>query len=318
MRLVVITGLSGAGKTFALHSFEDAGYYAVDNLPPRLLPSLAEYCREAGHGKAAVVVDARAGVAFRQLPVVLQEMQRSGDTTELLFLDATDEILIRRYKETRRPHPLLTEQTEGGIQGAIHAERTIMQIARALADRVLDTSTLTVSQLREVIHVAYAGEPRPGMLITITSFGFKHGVPGDADLVFDVRFLVNPHYVPELRSRDGRDPEVATYVHADPRTRAFQDRMTDLIRFALPQYQQEGKAYVNIAIGCTGGKHRSVVLAEDLATLLRQERYRVVVLHRDVERERAQADAELGREAEEDTLALRAGSEWAPDAMEAS
>lgn len=318
MRLVVITGLSGAGKTFALHSFEDAGYYAVDNLPPRLLPSLAEYCRGAGYGKAAVVVDARAGAAFQQLPAMLQEMQRSGTTTELLFLDATDEILVRRYKETRRPHPLLTEQTEGGIQGAIHAERTIMRSARALADRVLDTSTLTVSQLREVIHVAYAEEARPGMLITVTSFGFKHGVPGDADLVFDVRFLVNPHYVPELRLRDGRDPEVATYVHADPRTRAFQDRMVDLIRFALPQYQQEGKAYVNIAIGCTGGKHRSVVLAEDLAAMLRQERYRVAVLHRDVERERAQTEVELGYEAEEDTLALSVGSDRVPEETEAS
>lgn len=308
MRLVVITGLSGAGKTFALHSFEDAGYYAVDNLPPRLLPAFANYCRAAGYARAAIVIDARCGSAFAELPAVLQELDKSGAPAELLFLDASDEILVRRYKETRRPHPLLTEQTEGGIQEAIHTEREIMKTVRALADRMLDTSTLTVAQLRDAIHVAYAEETRPGMLITITSFGFKHGIPNDADLVFDVRFLINPHYVPELKARDGRDPHVAAYVHQDTRAHIFQEKMTDLIRFSLPQYQQEGKAYLNIAIGCTGGKHRSVVLAEDLAAVLREEDYRIVVLHRDAVRERAQTEAELNSADTEDRRSPQAAA----------
>jgi RNase adapter protein RapZ len=156
-----------------------------------------------------------------------------------------------------------------------------------------------VSQLREAIYAAYAEETRPGLLITLTSFGFKHGIPTDADLVFDVRFLTNPHYIPELKALDGRDPHVAAFVHKDVRAKQFQEKMTDLIRFSLPEYQQEGKAYLNIAIGCTGGKHRSVVLAEDLAEALREEDYRLVVIHRDAARERAQTEADLGREAEE-------------------
>jgi UPF0042 nucleotide-binding protein len=296
MRFVVITGLSGAGKTLALSSFEDAGYYAVDNLPPRLLPALVAYCQQEGRTRGATVIDTRSGPAFAELPAVLQELAKSGLRIEVLFVDAGDETLVLRYKETRRPHPLLTEPTdvaaEGGILEAIQAERAVLNTARDLADRILDTSALTSAQLRDAIHAAYAGAARPGLLVTIVSFGFKYGLPMDADLVFDVRFLANPHYVAALKKLDGRDARVARYVHRDPMTAIFQAKMRDLVDFALPQYQREGKAYLNIAIGCTGGKHRSVVLAEELAAHLRQADYRVAVRHRDVNRDRLSANAD--------------------------
>jgi UPF0042 nucleotide-binding protein len=285
MRFVVITGPSGAGKTLALHSFEDAGYYAADNLPPRLLPALVAFCRAEGYERGAVVIDTRAGASFAELPAVLQELDKAGFHVETLYLDASDDALVQRFKETRRPHPLMSVPEdgvmEGGIVEAIQAERALLQTARALADSVLDTSAFTPAQLRDALHTAYAQDTRPSLLVTVISFGFKHGLPVDADLVFDVRFLANPHYVPDLQTLDGRDPQVVEYVHNDPLTRPFETHMEELVRFALPQYQREGKAYLNIAIGCTGGKHRSVVLAEDLAAQLRREGYRVVVRHRD-------------------------------------
>ena len=286
MRFVVLTGPSGAGKTFALHSFEDAGYYTIDNLPPRLLPALAAFCRDEGHDRAAVVSDVRSGAAFAELPGVLREMAAAGIHIETLFLDAGDAALVQRFKETRRPHPLLRVPVEGemreGILEAIHAERMQLETARTLADRVLDTSAMSPSQLRDVVYATYAPHSRPGLLVTVVSFGFKHGLPIDADLVFDVRFLRNPHYVPALKGLNGRDEAVACYVHDDPMTRPFQEKMADLVCFALPQYQREGKAYLNITIGCTGGRHRSVVLAEDLTAQLRRDGYHVAVRHRDV------------------------------------
>ncbi|HZT44048.1 MAG TPA: RNase adapter RapZ [Chthonomonadaceae bacterium] len=292
MRIVVITGPAGAGKTLALHSFEDAGYYPVDNLPPRLLPALGAFCREEGRKGAAVVVDTRSGAAFDELPTILAEQSKAGLRIETIFLDASDDALVHRFKETRRPHPLLSDPTdgigEGGIVEAIHAERALLQTMRTLADMVIDTSALTPVQLREAIHAAYADESRPGLLVTVTSFGFKHGLPIDADLVFDVRFLVNPHYVPALKGLDGRDPRVSEYVHTDTLTAPFQQRMTDLVEFTLPEYQREGKAYLTVAIGCTGGQHRSVVLAEDLARELRSKGFHVIVRHRDIGRNRSQ------------------------------
>jgi len=291
MRIIVITGPSGAGKTYALHSFEDAGYYTVDNLPPRLLPALAAYCRTENHERCAVVIDVRAGAAFAELPEVVTELRAKehGFKIEILFLDASDTALVQRFKETRRPHPMLRGPIDGvqGIQQdsiveAIRTERALLQTARAFADSILDTSTMTANQLRDTMHTNYAPQSRPGLLVTVTSFGFKHGLPIDADLVFDVRFLSNPYYIPELRGHDGRDIEVADYVHADPLTEPFARRMTDLVEFALPEYRREGKAYLNIAIGCTGGQHRSVVLAEDLAARLQGEGYHTALRHRDV------------------------------------
>jgi UPF0042 nucleotide-binding protein len=286
MRFVVITGPSGAGKTLALHSFEDAGYYTADNLPPRLLPSLVSFCQSEGFERGAVVIDTRAGKAFAELPDVLQEMTKADIDVELLFLDASDEALVHRFKETRRPHPLfnptLTNVQESGIIEAIHAERGLLESVLALADSILDTSAFSAMQLRDALHSTYAQETRPGLLVTVASFGFKHGLPTDADLVFDVRFLTNPHYIPALKALDGRSKRVADYVHKDPQTQPFFDKMLDLIHFALPQYQREGKAYLTIAIGCTGGQHRSVVLAEDLAARLKADGYSVMLRHRDV------------------------------------
>jgi RNase adapter protein RapZ len=281
-RLVIITGPSGAGKTLALHSFEDAGYLASDNVPPCLLSGLASFCCQAGFARAAVVVDTRLGTAFNELEFTLTELKHQGIPAELLFLDAADESLVRRFKETRRPHPMLDERTDGDIVSAIHRERALLQTARALADHVIDTSTFLIPQMRDAIHSAYAQDTRPGLLVTITSFGFKHGLPIDADLVFDVRFLANPHYVADLKPLDGRDPRVAAFVRHDPRTAEFQVKMNDLVRFALPQYQKEGKTYLNIAIGCTGGRHRSVMLAEELSAILKADGFRTVVHHRDL------------------------------------
>jgi UPF0042 nucleotide-binding protein len=286
MRFVLITGTSGAGKTLALHCFEDAGYFTSDNIPPRLLPQYVDFCMENGYERAAVVTDARTGPTLAEVPAALKQIGARGVHVETLFLDASDHVLVQRYKETRRPHPTLggphSDWHSGGIVDAVEAEREMLEPIREVCDHIIDTSALTAAQLRDVIHATYAELSHPPLLITVTSFGFKHGLPIDADLVFDVRFLANPHYVPSLRALDGRDARVAEYVHADARTQEFESRMEDLVRFALPQYEQEGKAYLNIAIGCTGGQHRSVVLAEDLFNSLKRDNYTVVLQHRDV------------------------------------
>ncbi|MCW3055029.1 MAG: putative P-loop ATPase protein [Chthonomonadales bacterium] len=296
MRFVVITGPSGAGKTLALHSFEDGGYYTADNLPPCLLPNLADFCRKTGRERCAVVVDARSGAAFEELGDVLAQMKEDGVCVELLYLDAGDGALVQRFKETRRPHPLVSEATAGSIVEAIQLERVLLESARPLADRILDTSTMSAWELRDFMHATYSQDTRPGLLVTVTSFGFKHGLPVDADLVFDVRFLANPHYVPELKYLSGKEEAVANFVHADPLTAPFQTRMHDLVDFALPQYQREGKAYLNIAIGCTGGQHRSVVLAEDLSARLQNNGYRITIRHRDIEKLNRQARTEKTEE----------------------
>ena len=296
MRFVVITGPSGAGKTLALHSFEDGGYYTADNLPPCLLPNLADFCRKTGRERCAVVVDARSGAAFEELGDVLAQMKEEGVCVELLYLDAGDGALVQRFKETRRPHPLVSEATAGSIVEAIQLERVLLESARPLAGRILDTSTMSAWELRDFMHATYSQDSRPGLLVTVTSFGFKHGLPVDADLVFDVRFLANPHYVAELKYLSGKEEAVANYVHADPLTAPFQTRMHDLVDFALPQYQREGKAYLNIAIGCTGGQHRSVVLAEDLAARLLESGYRVTIRHRDIEKLNRQVRTEKPEE----------------------
>jgi len=227
-------------------------------------------------------------------------MKKAGRPVETLFLDAGDDVLVHRYKETRRPHPMIAspaeQSQETGIVEAVDAERELLQAARALADSVLDTSEMSSLQLRDTIHAAYAQDSRPGLRVTITSFGFKYGLPIDADLVFDVRFLRNPHYVPELRRMDGRSEEVARYVHADPLAAPFLDRICSLIDFALPEYEREGKAYLTIAIGCTGGKHRSVTLAVDLARRLEQSGHFVAIRHRDAGRSRLADIADMEEE----------------------
>jgi RNase adapter protein RapZ len=284
MRLIVLSGTAGAGKMTAFGYFEDIGYYAVDNIPPRLLPALADECAREKRRNTLVIVDSRCGEQVRDLPAVLDSMQAQGRPAELLFLDSNDEVLVRRFKETRRPHPYFREG-QGGILEAIRAERALLEEVRGRADRVIDTSALTPGELATVLSEVTGERARPRLMITAQSFGFKHGLPLDADLVFDVRFLANPHYVPELKPLTGMSPEVVSYIHRDPLTEPLLEKMFDFVGFSLPQYQREGKAYLTIAIGCTGGRHRSVALAEELAMYLQREGYRVTVFHRDVNRD---------------------------------
>jgi UPF0042 nucleotide-binding protein len=285
LQLVIISGASGSGKTTALHSFEDAGYFTVDNLPPALLPSLATFCLENDFAKVAVVVDARVREAVRMFEPNVRLLRDQGHSVKVLFLDTEDHVLVARFKESRRPHPFyhpLAQPQIKSIEEAIEVERTLLEEVRAMADRVVDTTTLTPTALRHQLQDMYADTDATGMQIVVLSFGYKYGIPVDADLVFDVRFLCNPHYVPELQAHDGRDDVVKQFVFSDPRAKPLLEKMEALIDYTLPEYEAEGKAYLTIAIGCTGGKHRSVVLAEALAAYLRGRGAHVAVRHRDL------------------------------------
>ena len=284
MRFIVLTGTSGAGKATAFNYFEDTGYRAVDNVPPRLLPDLARSCHAEGLDKVLAVVDSRAGESIRELPAMLDEVEKQGIKAELLFMDASDEALIRRFKETRRPHPTF-RSAPGAVLDAIKAERQMLTEILGRADKSIDTTNMSPLDLRQELSSITGSESGPGLTITIVSFGFKHGIPIDADLIFDVRFLVNPHYVPELKPLTGVSPAVAHYIHRDPLTEPFLEKLVDFVDFTLPQYAREGKAYLTIGIGCTGGRHRSVTIAEDLAASLRAEGFRVSVFHRDSQRD---------------------------------
>lgn len=280
-RFVVITGLSGAGKTQALKFFEDQGFYCVDNLPAPLLPTFAELIQsaESPHRCVAVCVDARSGEELANLPTHLNRVKSFGFRPETLFLDTSDDIIQRRYSETRRPHPA---SPSGSITEGIARERALLGSIREQADLVIDTSTTSNAELRDQIAaLALEANAAHQMSIALLTFGYKHGVPKEADLVFDVRFLPNPHYVDELRPRDGRDVAVRRYVLENETAQAFLFRITDLLKFLIPQYAAEPKSYLTIAIGCTGGRHRSVAIAEELAHTLRSEKYQVVVRHRD-------------------------------------
>ena len=280
LRIVILTGISGSGKATALHIFEDAGYFAVDCLPPQLLPELAAEAAGNARPRVVAVVDSRSGESIAELPDRIVALKREGHIVEVVFLEATDESLVRRFKETRRPHPSFNTG-HGTILDAIRQERGLLADVRAVADRIVDTTGLSPAELRDKLVPALATTTGGTLRITIESFGFKHGLPTDADLVFDVRFLRNPHYVHDLKPLTGISREVSAYVHADPLTQPFFERMLELIAFSLPHYAREGKAYLTIAIGCTGGRHRSVTIAEDLATPLRNLGYPVTVYHRD-------------------------------------
>jgi RNase adapter protein RapZ len=280
-RLVVITGLSGSGKGSALKAFEDLGFYCVDNLPIGLIPKFADLCAAPGSHirRSAVVVDIREGEAISQLPVAYQRLGRDGLKVALLFLEASDEALIHRFEETRRPHPLGHDLP---VPEGIRLERSLLKPMRRLADTVIDTSRMNVHELRQLIQDRFGGRRRKTMLVSVLSFGFKHGVPHDADLVFDVRFLPNPNFVAGLREKNGRDPEVREYMESQTLTHEFISRISDLFLFLLPHYAREGKSYLTIAIGCTGGRHRSVALAEHIGSLLDEEGYKTKVVHRDL------------------------------------
>ena len=277
--LVVITGMSGSGKASVLKAFEDLGYYCVDNLPVELIPRFAELAMQSGEiRRTALVVDVREGSQLGQLPGILKRVGRMIPT-KVVFLEASDAVLLRRFSETRRPHPL---GKDAPVKAALKAERKHLATIRALADFVIDTSKFNVHELRAHITERFRKQASDkSILVSSVSFGFRHGLPEDADLVFDVRFLPNPHFVPEFRPHTGRDPRVAKYIRSFPQTREFVRRISDLLVYLLPHYVREGKSYLTIAFGCTGGQHRSVMIAEDVGKRLHQAGYRVKVVHRD-------------------------------------
>ncbi len=286
-RFVVLTGLSGSGKSQAIRALEDLGYFCVDNLPVSLLPMLAELTLRAGTeiSRAAVVVDVREGKMLKEFPGIYRKLKsRRNLNPVLIFLEAAEPALVRRFSETRRPHPLAPDRpiTEG-----IAEERASLRTIRTLADKVVDTSKLNVHELRQQLRELVSGHKQASKLVlTFLSFGFQNGPPAEADLMFDVRFLKNPHWVPALRPQTGRDPAVASYIRRQPTARATIKRFTSLLRWMVPLYVQEGKSYLTIGIGCTGGRHRSVAIAEALKkNLSGLGGVRIRVRHRDVANE---------------------------------
>src|SRR5881296_1936909 len=278
--LVIITGMSGSGKASVLKAFEDLGYYCVDNLPVGLIPRFAELVgRSSEIERTALVVDVREGRQLEALPSIVKSVKRLLPT-KVIFLEADESILLRRYSETRRPHPLGTDTP---VKASLIAERRHLRPIRAIADLVIDTSRFNVHELRAYITERFhKQETDKNILVSCVSFGFKHGVPEDADLVFDVRFLPNPHFVPEFRSLTGRHPRVAKYIRSFPQTREFVQRISELLVYLLPHYIREGKSYLTISFGCTGGQHRSVMIAEEVGKRLRKAAYKVKVAHRDM------------------------------------
>jgi UPF0042 nucleotide-binding protein len=280
--LVILTGLSGSGKLSALKTFEDLGFYSVDNLPLELVPRFADLVRQsAGIERAALVVDVREGMRLDEFPAILKKV-RKVLPTRVLYLEASDDALIRRFSETRRPHPM--GRTDTVVQ-SIRAERKRLDPIRNVADIVLDTTKFTVHDLRAHIGAQFEREESDrNLTISSNSFGFKNGVPSEADLVFDVRFLPNPHFVPEFRKLTGKHPKVAKYIRDFPQTAEFLDKTIDMLEFLLPHYIKEGKSYLTVAFGCTGGQHRSVFIAEEMKKRLTAAGYRVKSAHRDMPR----------------------------------
>ncbi len=280
--IVVVTGLSGAGRSTALRVLEDAGFFCVDNLPPALAPELIDLVSSEGKlGKVGLGIDVRTGAFLSGAEETLSALESSGHQVRVIFLDCADDVLVRRFSETRRPHALARE---GDLHGAIAGERARLSGLRARADVVIDTTDFSVHDLRHrLIDYLGRGSERPSMVVRMLSFGFKYGIPVDADLVFDLRFLPNPHFVDELRPKTGMDPEVSEYVLAAPETQELLEHLRPLLAYVLPHYAREGKAYLTVALGCTGGRHRSVALAEEIGRELGQA-HEVVVSHRDAQR----------------------------------
>jgi RNase adapter protein RapZ len=280
--LVIVTGISGAGKATALKAFEDLGFHAVDNLPLELLVEFARLVEKSDEiEEAAIIVDIREGMTLDLLPEILKTV-KTVLPTRVVFLDAKDEVLVRRYSETRRPHPLRKQDT---VSRSIVEERQLLDPIRNVTDTLIDTSSFNVHELRAHIQARFGRDEQVNhLLVSCLSFGFKNGVPLDADMVFDVRFLPNPHFVPEFRKLTGQDPRVAAYVRGFPQTEEFLERVTGLMLYLLPHYVAEGKSYLTIAFGCTGGMHRSVMMAEEMAQRLKTAGYQVKALHRDMPR----------------------------------
>jgi UPF0042 nucleotide-binding protein len=281
--IVVVTGMSGAGRSTAADALEDHGWYVVENIPPPLLPALLDLVGPRPElGRLALAVDTRDRAFFNELTSALEAMRERGFDPHVLFLEAADEVLVRRFESSRRPHPL---QDDGRVLDGITRERELVREMRGNADLVIDTSFLNVHELSAKVAAAFAEPGTQKLRATVMSFGYKYGIPVDADLVVDVRFLPNPHWVPELRPLTGLDAEVSDYVVEQPRAREFLDRYSELLKFVADGYIHEGKRYVTIAVGCTGGKHRSVAMTEHLAARLVKEGVETLVLHRDLGRE---------------------------------
>jgi UPF0042 nucleotide-binding protein len=281
-QLVIITGLSGSGKATVLKALEDLGYYAVDNLPIGLIEKFAELTKDAPNvRRAALVIDIREGTGLKQFPAIYKKLRRRVAAT-LVYLEADDSTLMRRFSETRRPHPL---GITSSVAKSIQAEREQLAPIRAVADHIINTAKFNVHELRDVIEDKFrGGREESNIRIDITSFGYRHGVPPDSDLVFDVRFLPNPNYIPEFKHLTGRHPRVARYIRSFPQTQEFIDRISELLVYLLPHYIREGKSYLTIAFGCTGGHHRSVMIASEIRKRLARAGFKVKETHRDVKR----------------------------------
>lgn len=284
LRLVIISGLSGAGKSNALRCFEDLGFFCIDNLPPQLLPKLVELCTQSGNeiNRIALGVDIRERGFFHDFENVLNELMKSGYPIEIAYLDARDEVLVRRFSETRRPHPLAKDRPV--IEG-IKLERDRLKWLREKATLIIDTSDFNIHQLKEEIHRHFLERERDKkIIVNIISFGFKYGVPYDIDTLFDIRFLPNPNFVSHLKPLSGKDKDVSDYLLSNPRTALFLERFFQFIDFLMTQYEQEGRYYLNIGIGCTGGRHRSVFIAETLAQHMRNNGVETTLRHRDIDK----------------------------------
>lgn len=282
MEFLLITGMSGAGKSLALNYFEDRGFFCVDNLPPALISKFAELCLQSDLEKIALVSDIRGREFFNELYYELSQIEEMNLDYNILFLEASDDVLIRRYKETRRRHPL---DEEGRIIDAIERERTLLEELRGRATKIIDTGELEISELQEELNKLFlSGSDKNSLHLSLISFGFKYGIPRDADLVMDVRFLPNPYYVEPLKEKTGEDKEVRDYVMKWSSTEKFYNKFFDLINFLLPEYKREGKSHLSIAIGCTGGKHRSVTTVIKLAEFLADQDFSINVEHRDIEK----------------------------------
>jgi UPF0042 nucleotide-binding protein len=280
--LVVLTGLSGSGKSTVLKSFEDMGFYCVDNLPVELMPIFAEL-HGAGDGdfaRAALMIDAREGLQLQKLPPLLKHL-RKDHPISLVFIEAQDDALMRRYSETRRPHPLGKNYS---VRESLRRERELMAPIRKLADVVIDTTQFNVHELRQFVTERFKNPDKRPLMVSVVSFGYRYGVPTDADLVFDVRFLPNPHFVPRLREFTGKDPKVRRYIRSFPQTGEFLRRVEGLLSYLIPHYAREGKSYLTIAFGCTGGRHRSVMMSEAVKKYLEKRGTTAKVVHRDIEK----------------------------------
>ncbi len=281
-QLVILTGLSGSGKSTVLHAFEDMGFYCVDNLPVELIPIFAEL-HAAGEGdfaRAALLVDAREGMQLQKLPPLLKHLKKNHPIT-LVYIEANEDALLRRYSETRRPHPL---GKNFSVRESLEHERALMDPIRKLADVVIDSTQFNVHELRHFVTTRFKNPDKRPMLVSVVSFGYRYGVPSDADLVFDVRFLPNPHFVPRLRPFTGQDPKVRRYIRSFPQTGEFLRRIESLLTYLIPHYIREGKSYLTIAFGCTGGRHRSVMMAEWMKHRLQKKGFVTRATHRDIEK----------------------------------